>query len=60
MNSLINAFVAFANGLYNLTHHLASPGTAAVVIIAASLAWLACIEIDELNRRGTKPTVETH
>jgi hypothetical protein len=60
MSSLINSFVALANGAYGLAHHLVSAITLAVIVAALALGWLARIECDEMDRRGTKPTVGTH
>jgi hypothetical protein len=49
-----------ANGLFSLVHHLITPATLAIIVAALSLTWLARIEVDEYDRRGTKPHVETH
>jgi hypothetical protein len=57
---LINSFIAFANGVYAGARHLVSPVMVAVVVVAASLVWLALIESDELDRTSTKPDVGVH
>lgn len=48
------------NGLLTIVGALASPLTIALAISAVSLAWLALIEIDELDRQGTKPEIGMH
>jgi hypothetical protein len=32
----------------------------AVIVAGASLAWLALLECDDMDRRGTKPIIGTH
>ena len=60
MNTLANSFIALANGIFASAHHLVSPITVALVVIGASLAWIARIEVEELNRKGTKPHIGIH
>jgi hypothetical protein len=52
--------VTLFNGVWALITTLASPITLAVVVSAAGFFWLAGIEVEELNRQGTKPDVQLH
>jgi hypothetical protein len=52
--------MALANGVYTLVHNIVSPVTLAIVVAGASLAFLARLEVQEYDRRGTKPTIGTH
>jgi len=60
MNVLINGVTAMANGALTALHDLASPACIAMVVAGVSLAWLARIEVDEMDRQATKPTIDTH
>ena len=60
MEIFTNGMYTLLNGLLTFLHDLASPVTIALVICAVSLAWLAVLECDELDRQGIKPVVGTH
>jgi hypothetical protein len=60
MNTLSNSFIALANGIFSASHHLVSATTIAVIVVCVSLAWLARIDADEMNRKATKPAVGIH
>lgn len=58
MNALTNGLITVANGLVALADGATTPVALMCAVVAASLAWLALIELDELNRQGTKPEIE--
>ena len=60
MLTLTNGLLTFFNGLFAAVSSLASPVMIAIVLSAAGLAWMAVLECDELDRRGTKPGVRLH
>jgi hypothetical protein len=60
MNALGTGLILMANGLLTMLHHLADKVTLVSVLSVLSLWWLATIEIEELNRQGTKPDVGRH
>lgn len=60
MDIISAGFLTLFNGAVAFVSTLASPVTLALVISAASLGWLARCEIEELDRRGTKPMVGRH
>lgn len=60
MDVLGSGLITMFNGFVALLGTLASPMALAVVVVVASLVWLALIEIEELNRQGTKPDVGRH
>ncbi len=60
MQILVNGFTAIANGAAATLGHLISPVALAIIASAVSLAWLARLEVDELDRQGTKPQVGKH
>jgi len=60
MNVLANGLTTLFNGLFYLIGSLVSPVMLAVLVAGASLSWLALLECDDLDRRGTKPLVGTH
>lgn len=60
MESLSNGLVTLANGLMDLAGHLLSPIAFIGVFLVAGFSWLCLIELDELDRQGTKPEVGRH
>lgn len=60
MDAVANGLVTLFNGLVGVLDAVASPWTFAIGAIAASLAWLAVIEIEELDRQAAKPEVGRH
>jgi hypothetical protein len=60
MELLGDGLVTMLNGLGRLFSMVLSPLTVIVALLAISLIWLSLIEIDELNRQGSKPDVQRH
>lgn len=60
MDQIAAGLVALFNGLLNALTTLVSPIVLAAMVLAAGLVWMALVEIDELNRQGTKPDVGLH
>lgn len=60
MDAISAGLVTLANGALSAFAAAASPVTVAVALCALSLAWLAAIRLEELDRQGTKPTVARH
>jgi hypothetical protein len=60
LDALSNGLIATFNGLWAMTGGLISLRVALGVAIVGSLAWLAAIEIEELDREGTRPGVRRH
>ena len=58
MEPLANGLVTVFNGLQTLFNGLLTPVVVMGIAIGGALAWLALIELDELNRQGTKPEIE--
>lgn len=58
MNALTNGLVTVFNGLQTLFDGLLTPVAAMSIFIGAAFVWIALIELDELNRQGTKPEIE--
>lgn len=58
MDALANGLVTVFNGLRTLLDGLLTPVATMGILIAGALVWLALIELDELNRQGTKPEIE--
>lgn len=60
LDALANVLVTLANGVMSLLSAAISPVLLGIVVGIACLAWLAGIEIEELDRAGTKPMVGRH
>ena len=60
MDALGTGLILIANGLLQMLGRVADPITLIGLVLAVSLFWLAGIEIEELNRQGTKPEVGRH
>lgn len=60
MEDLGHGLITLANGAYALVSTLMSPVSMFVVLSAASLAWLARLEVANLDRRAAKPEVGRH
>lgn len=60
MDILGSGLITLLNGFLAMLGALASPIAIAVVLCAAGLGWFALLEIDELDRQGTKPEVGRH
>ncbi|MFM7088858.1 MAG: hypothetical protein ACKOW9_05015 [Candidatus Paceibacterota bacterium] len=48
------------NGVITLIINLASPLVIVTVLLFISFLWLCLIELDEVDRQGTKPEVMRH
>lgn len=60
MDAFSHGLVTLLNGVRYAVTGLASPVVIALVICGVALAWLALVEIDLLNRQGTKPRIGRH
>lgn len=60
LDALANLLVTLANGLLGIFTATIHPVFLGGVVAAACLLWLAGIEIEELDRAGTKPMVGRH
>lgn len=60
MDILGSGLVTLANGVLASLGAVASPLTIAAAAAAASLWQMARVEIEDADRRGTKPLVERH
>jgi hypothetical protein len=60
MDALAAGIITIFNGLHAVFGHVLSPIALTVCILGASMAWLAAVDVEELNRRGTKPRVGRH
>jgi hypothetical protein len=57
MDATANGLVTVLNGLLTMLDGLLTPVALMAVVIAFSLTWIALVELDELDRRGTKPEI---
>lgn len=60
MEDLGHGLVTLLNGAYVLVSSLLTPTALFVVLSAAALAWLARLEVANLDRRAAKPEVGRH
>lgn len=60
METLGAGLITLANGALELILHVASPIVIIGALLVSSLAWMCLIEIDELDRQGTKPEIGRH
>lgn len=60
MDALSAGLTTIANGALEVLGFMASPLVIAFVLCTISIGWLAAIRIEELDRQGTKPTVQRH
>lgn len=60
MEHLGNGLITLANGLWTTVTAVAHPLVLGSVVMAAALAWLARLEVDELDRSASKPMVDRH
>lgn len=60
MDILGAGLTTLINGTLELLLRVASPVTVIVVVLAVSLGWLCLIELDELDRQGSKPEIGQH
>lgn len=57
MESLANGLITVFNGLQTLLAGLLTPIVMMSIIIGGAFVWIALIELDEINRQGTKPEI---
>lgn len=60
MDLLAAGFTIIVNGLMHLVGAIFSPTAVLLVVTGAGLAWMAVIEIEEMNRKASKPTTPLH
>jgi hypothetical protein len=60
MIDLGNSIVSLVNGLYSILNIIISPNVILAFILFVSLIWVFLIEIDELDRQGTRPEIGRH
>ena len=60
MNTFGDRLVTLINGFLRVCDYAFSPVTLIFVVLSLSLVWLCLVEIDELDRQGTKPEVRRH
>lgn len=60
MTTFVDGLIALLNGLLTLLGHVLNLTTGAAIVLAVGLGWLALLEIDRLNRQGTKPVIGRH
>jgi hypothetical protein len=60
MDALASGLITLLNGARAMALATLSPVAMAVIICAVSMAWLAMVEVELLNRQGTKPRVGRH
>lgn len=60
LSSLGDGLIVIVNGAWSVAATALSPMTAAAIATVAGLVWLARLEIDELNRQGSKPDIGMH
>jgi hypothetical protein len=57
---MTNGLVTIVNGFTDITGRVASPLTLVAVLMVLSYTWLCLIELDEVDRQGTKPEIGRH
>lgn len=60
MEALAAGFTIFVNGATTLLGALFSTTAIVFLVMALGLAWMAFIEIEEMNRQSSKPTTPLH
>lgn len=58
MDVFANGLVTIFNGVTTIVDGLLTPVAVMAILLGCGLTWLALIELDELNRQGTKPEIE--
>ena len=56
----VNGLTTLLNGAFNTVDAATSPFAFAAVVSAGGLAWVCRIELAELDRQGSKPSVKRH
>lgn len=60
LDQISQALIAVYNGLLAGFGALMDLRTLLVLITVLGLGWLAAVEVEELDRRGFKPTIRRH
>ena len=60
MEKLGDGLVTLLNGLLGMVDALFSPLSFVILLLAVSIVWLCLVEIDEMDRQGSKPEVPRH
>lgn len=60
MNLIYTSLISFLNGLFLLVSKILNPILIITLLLALSLFWISLIEIDELDRQGSKPEIGRH
>jgi hypothetical protein len=60
MDALAYGLVTLLNGVRDAVNAVVHPVALAFIVCAVALAWLAMVEVDLLNRQGTKPRIGRH
>jgi hypothetical protein len=60
MDALAAGLTTIFNGIRTVVDGALSPIALTVLVLGASMAWLSAVDVEELNRRGTKPRVGRH
>jgi len=60
MEAITAGLVVILNGVFTLLGTLFTPVVGIAVLTLLGLGWLAIIEIEELNKRSSKPTTPLH
>jgi hypothetical protein len=60
MEQLGHGLIVLYNGVVAAFGALLTPITAAAFVVALSFAWMARLDLDEMDRRAAKPQVGMH
>ncbi len=60
LEHVANVLITIANGVVSVLGALTDLRVGLVLVSAVCLAWLAAVEIEQLDRRGYKPGVRAH
>jgi hypothetical protein len=60
MTIFSNSLITLTNGAFDFITRLFSPVSIILILLVISLSWMALLEMDEMNRQGTKPDVGRH
>lgn len=53
-----DGIVTFLNGIFEVVSKVVSPTGIVLILLSSSLFWFFLLEVDEMNRIGSKPDVE--
>lgn len=60
METLGAGLITLANGVLDMSGRVLSPVVFVFALLIVSLGWLCLIELDELDRQGSKPEIGRH